>query len=153
MDDVSVAKVFISATIKVLSTMAGITPVAGMPFVKADVAALGDVSAIVGIVGAKRGSIAVTFPRSTAMAVMKGMLGDDIHDVLQDAKDAVGEVANMISGQARAMLAERGMTMQGSTPTVILGDKHSITHFTHAPVLVIPFSSQAGDMVVEFCLE
>lgn len=153
MDNIAVAKHFITATVNVLSTMAQVHPVAGKPFVKANLLGLGDVTALVGITGAKRGSIAVTFPKATAIGVVRGMLGDDIQDIINDTKDTVGEVCNMISGQARAGLAEAGISLQGSTPTLIMGDNHSITHVTTAPVVAIPFTSEAGTFIVEFCFE
>ena len=153
MDTIKVAKFFIDATANVLSTMANLQPVAGKPFVKTNMAALGDVTAIVGVNGAKKGSIALTFTKASAIAVVRGMLGDDIQDVIQDTKDAVGEVTNMISGQARAMLAEKGMSIQGSTPAIIFGDNHCVTHVTKAPVVAIPFTCEGGEFTLEFCLE
>lgn len=153
MDNIAVAKNFIAATVNVLSTMANITPVAGKPFVKTNMTGLGDVSALVGITGAKRGSIAVTFPKATAIGVVRGMLGDDIHDIINDTKDTVGEICNMISGQARAQLAESGVCLQGSTPTIIFGDNHSIGHISTAAVVAIPFTCEVGEFIVEFCFE
>lgn len=150
---IEVAKPFINATINVLSTMANITPVPGKPYVKKDSVAQGDVSAVIGITGFKNGSISVTFTKKCAIALVKGMLGDDIQDLIQDTKDAVGEVTNMISGQARAGLAEMGMVFQGSTPSVIMGDNHSISHITKSPIMAIPFSTPNGDFTVEFCFE
>lgn len=153
MDTIAVGKMFITATINVLSTMAFIHPVPGRPFVKNNMLALGDVTAIVGITGAKCGSISVTFTKASAIAVVKAMLGDDIQDIIQDTKDTVGEVTNMISGQARAMLAEAGMSLQGSTPSIIFGDNHYVAHVTSAPVVAIPFTTEAGPFTVEFCFE
>ena len=153
MDVTGIAKMFVSATINVLSTMASINPVPGKPFVKNNMIALGDVTAIVGVTGARRGSIAVTFTKTSAIAVVRAMLGDDVQDIIQDTKDTVGEVTNMISGQARAKLAEAGLTMQGSTPSIIFGDNHHITHVSSAPVIAIPFTTEAGEFTVEFCLE
>ncbi len=148
-----VAGPFIKATIVILSTMAGITATVGKPAVKKSHLAHGDVSAIVGVTGDKVGSIAVSFSKACATSIVRGMLGDDIQDLLQDVQDAVGEITNMVSGQARAGLAEMGITLQGSTPTVVLGEKHSIRHTANAPIIVIPFSTNAGDFTVEFCLQ
>ncbi|KAF5033564.1 Chemotaxis phosphatase CheX [anaerobic digester metagenome] len=150
---IEVAKPFVAATINVLSTMAGITPTAGPPYVKKNNVAKGDVSAVIGITGHKNGTISVTFTKKCAIALVKAMLGDDIQDIVQDIKDAVGEVTNMISGQARAGLAEMGMTFQGATPSVIMGDGHTISHITKAPIIAIPFGTPHGDFTVEFCFE
>ena len=150
---VEIARPFIKATLDILSTMAGITATAGTPYIKKNHVAKGDVSAIVGVTGDKAGSIAVSFSRACAIALVKGMLGDDIHDVLQDTQDAVGEVTNMVSGQARVGLREMGIALQGSTPTVIVGDGHTIRHISTSPVVAIPFNSKAGGFTVEFCFE
>lgn len=151
LEGVAVAKPFIKATLDILSTMACITATPGKPYVKKNHVAVGDVSAVVGVTGDKVGTIAVSFTKSSAIALVKGMLGDDIHDLMQDVQDAVGEVANMISGQARAALAENGMVLQGSTPTVILGDGHIISHISSNPVVAIPFATEHGEFTVEFC--
>ena len=153
LSNVEIAKPFVQATLKILDTMAGISATAGKPYIKKDHVATGDVSAIVGVTGDKTGTISVSFTRPCAIALVRGMLGDDIHDVLQDTQDAVGEVTNMVSGQARAGLQTMGITLQGSTPTVIVGDGHTIRHISHSPVVAIPFTSRAGEFTVEFCFE
>ena len=151
--NVELAKPFINATISVLSTMAQVTPVPGKPYVKKNNVAQGDVSGLVGVTGEKTGSVSISFTKVCAITIVKNMLGDDIQDLLQDVKDAVGEITNMISGQARAGLAEMGIVLQGSTPTVIMGDNHSISHVTNAPIMAIPFSTPNGDFTIEFCFE
>lgn len=151
--DVEIARPFIKATLDILNTMAGISATAGTPYVKKNSLAKGDVSAIVGVTGDKKGTIAVSFTRPCAIALVRGMLGDDIQDVLQDTQDAVGEVANMVSGQARAQLVDLGLTLQGATPTVIVGDGHTIRHISTSPVIAIPFTSSGGEFTVEFCFE
>ena len=116
-------------------------------------AALGDFSAIIGVTGPHKGSICVTFTKEGAFSVVQAMLGDGIEDLEQDAVDTVGEIANMVSGQARAILAEKGVILQGSTPTIITGEKHNIIHLSGAPVMCIPFAIPEGSFTVEFCLE
>ena len=149
----TIGKHFISATTHVLSAMANIVPHAGTPYVKETMFAKGDVSAIVGITGHARGSISVSFTKPCAIALVKGMLGDDIQDIIQDTRDAVGEITNMISGQARASLAEAGMVFQGATPTVIMGDGHTIGHVSRGPVIAIPFTTEHGEFTIEFCMD
>ena len=153
LSNVEVARPFVKATLEILETMAGISASAGKPYIKKDNVATGDVSAIVGVTGDKTGTISVSFSRACAIALVKGMLGDDIQDVLQDTQDAVGEVTNMVSGQARAGLKALGLTLQGSTPTVIVGNAHIIRHISSSPVVAIPFNSPHGEFTVEFCFE
>ena len=153
LSNVEVARPFVKATLEILETMAGISATAGKPYTKKDNIAKGDVSAIVGVTGDKTGTISVSFSQACAIALVKGMLGDDIEDIMRDTADAVGEITNMISGQSRAGLIEHGIQLQGSTPTIIFGDKHSLMHMAKVSVVAIPFSTEYGPFCLEFCLE
>jgi len=153
MSDVTLAKPFVQASIKVLSAMGGLNAVPGTPYVKKTNLAQGDVSAVVGVTGAKSGAIALSFSQACAIALVKAMLGDAIEDVLADTRDAVGEITNMISGQARANLGEMGISLQGSTPSVIFGTNHTLAFPGHATIIAIPFTTDHGDFSLEFCFE
>lgn len=151
--DVELAKPFIKAAVDVLSTMAFIQPKVGKPYVKKNNTAVGDVTGLVGLTGDKSGSVSLSFDKKCAVTIVKNMLGDEIDDIMQDVKDAVGELTNMISGQARAGLAERGLVFQGSTPSVIMGDNHTISHMAKSPIMAIPFITSSGNFTIEFCFE
>lgn len=151
--DVELAKPFIKAAVDVLSTMAFVQPKVGKPYVKKNNTAVGDVTGLVGLTGDKHGSVSMSFDKKCAVNIVKNMLGDEIDDIMQDVKDAVGELTNMISGQARAGLAERGLVFEGSTPSVIMGDSHTISHVAKTPIMAIPFSTDHGGFTIEFCFE
>jgi chemotaxis protein CheX len=151
--DPSLAKPFIKATKDVLAAMAALEVSAGTPYIKKDRMARGDVSAVIGITGDKQGTFSISFDRKTAVHIVKQMLGDAIEDILQDVQDAMGEITNMISGQARVGLVDMGLKLQGSTPSVIMGDGHTIAHMTSAVAIAIPFSCEAGTFTLEFCFD
>ena len=153
MSDVALAKPFVQATINVLSSMTGLSPVPGKPYVKKTDKAQGDVSAIVGITGCKSGAVALSFSQSCAIALVKGMLGDAIEDIIADTRDAVGEITNMISGQARATLSEMGLPLQGSTPSIVFGANHSLSFPGQVPTVAIPFETDYGAFTLEFCFQ
>lgn len=153
MSDVALAKPFVQATINVLSSMTGMSPVPGKPYIKKTDKAQGDVSAIVGITGCKSGAVALSFSQSCAIALVKGMLGDAIEDIIADTRDAVGEITNMISGQARATLSEMGLPLQGSTPSIIFGANHSLTFPGQVTTVAIPFETDYGTFTLEFCFQ
>ncbi|GAB6888613.1 chemotaxis protein CheX [Desulfothermus okinawensis JCM 13304] len=152
--DIKLAKPFIEATVNVLSTMAMINPKAEKPYIKDNNRAFGDVSGIVGFTaqGGKKGVMSVSFSKKCAVQIVKNLLGDDIENIVEDVQDAVGEITNMISGQARAKLADMGIAMEGATPTVIMGENHTITHITKNKIMAVPFTTEHGDFVVEFSM-
>jgi len=153
MDSIVVAKCFIKAAINIMNTMAKITPTAGKPFVKKDTMPLGDVTAIVIVEGFKNGSIAISFPRKTAVFLTKAMLGEHVMEITDlEIKDIVGEICNMLSGQARAILSQEGFVMQGGIPIVVMGEDYQVFHSIEAPVVAIPFKLGEVDFcAIEFC--
>jgi chemotaxis protein CheX len=153
MNNAELAKPFVQATIYVISSLTGIVPKAGTPYVNKNRYTTGDISAVVGVTGDRAGNISLCFSKKCAVAIVKAMLGDDIEDILRDTKDTVGEITNMVSGHARANLTELGLTLNGSTPSIIMGDNHTIVHASPEPTIAIPFSTEHGDFVVEFSFE
>ncbi|MGD9125549.1 MAG: chemotaxis protein CheX, partial [Desulfarculaceae bacterium] len=82
---------------------------------------------------------------------VSNMFGETISALNEEVKDAVGEITNMISGDARRELAENGITLTGAIPSVISGHDHSIKHLGKGPAIAIPFSTKAGNFIVEVC--
>ena len=151
--DVRLINPFINATINVLETMAFIRVDAGTPYLKKDNTATGDVSGVIGLTGVANGTIAVTFEEECILAVVSGMFGEEVHGIDSEIADAVGELTNMISGQARRELEEAGRRFRAAIPSVVTGKNHSIIHYTDGPKIAIPFSTEKGDFAIEVCFE
>ena len=81
------------------------------------------------------------------------MFGEQINEINDEIKDAVGELTNMISGQARRELEEIGKVFQGTIPTVIIGKDHEIQSLTKGPKIAIPFKTDFGNFTIEVALE
>ncbi|EPR35690.1 putative chemotaxis phosphatase, CheX [Alkalidesulfovibrio alkalitolerans DSM 16529] len=143
---------FLNAVVNVLSTMAQIEPRPGKPYINVKGVATGDVTGIIGISGYSRGTISLTLSKGAILAIVNNMLAETYTEINEDIADGVGELTNMISGQARAKLSEQGMSFQASTPSVVVGAGHKVTHLTGSPILAIPFETDHGPFVVEVCL-
>ena len=144
---------FINATLNVLETMASTKAEAGKPYLKKDHVASGDVSGIIGLTGKVSGTISVSFTAKSILAIVSSMLGEEMKELNEEIKDAVGEITNMISGQARQELEQLGRSLQAAIPTVIMGKNHSITHVTTFPIIAVPFSTANGGFTIEVCFE
>jgi chemotaxis protein CheX len=81
------------------------------------------------------------------------MLGEEMKDMNEEINDAVGEITNMISGQARQKLADLGRALKAAIPTVITGKNHTIKHMTTYPIIAIPFNTDNGEFTIEVCFE
>ena len=143
---------FVKGAIHVLKTMAFTEAKAGKPYLKADQAANGDVSGIIGMTGESEGSMSISFSESSICAIVSSMFGETFDKINEDVKDAVGELTNMICGDARRELEEKGFMVKGAIPTVITGYNHSVKHISSIPVVAIPFTISAGNFVLEISL-
>ncbi len=151
--DAKLINPFINATLNVISTMAFVECKAGKPYLKKEDVAKGDVSGVIGLTGVANGTIAVTFDKSSILKIVSNMFGEEITELNSEIADAVGELTNMISGQARRELEEMGKVFEAAIPTVITGTNHTITHYTDGPKIAIPFSTGDGNFTIEVCLE
>jgi len=151
--DVKLVNPFINATINVLETMAFMTVDAGTPYLKKDDVAIGDVSGILGLTGVANGTIAVTFEEKCILAIVSNMFGETMSELNSEIADAVGELTNMISGQARRELGEMGRVLKAAIPSVVTGRGHNIIHFTNGPKIAIPFETNNGKFTIEVCFE
>ncbi len=151
--DAELINPFINSTINVLETMAFMKCKAGKPYLKKDDVAQGDVSGVMGITGDANGTIAVTFDESSILKIVSNMFGEDMKELNHEVADAVGELTNMISGQARRELEEKGKVFEAAIPSVITGKNHQITHYTDGPKIAIPFITDDGSFTIEVCLE
>ncbi len=149
--DVRLVNPFINATINVLETMAFITVEPGKPYLKKESVAVGDVTGVMGLTGIANGTIAVTFEEECILTVVSNMFGATMKELNSEIADAVGELTNMISGQARKELGEMGKVFKAAIPSVITGRNHSVIHYTEGPKIAIPFDTENGAFTIEVC--
>ncbi|MGA3115128.1 MAG: chemotaxis protein CheX [Syntrophobacteraceae bacterium] len=147
--DVKMINPFLAAAMHVLKTMAQIDAKPGRPFLKKDDLAIGDVSAIIGITGAAQGSMALVFTEQCIMDIASNLLGMPFTELNHEVRDAVGELTNMICGDARRRLAEDGIVLQAGIPTIVGGKSHTIVHIANGPHLAVPFETPKGSFMVE----
>ncbi len=140
---------FLNATLNVIKTMAMLDPVAGKPFLKKDKVATGDISGVIGLTGHKKGAIVISFSTSAICQIVSGMLGEKYTEINDDITDAVGELTNMISGDARRSLQEQGIIFEAGIPNIVSGVGHQIESMTKGPVVAIPFELNGAKFVVE----
>jgi len=151
--DVKFINPFLYGTNEVMEKMAFISPVAGKPFAKISDTACGDISGIIGMTGDATGSLALSFSESCIIGICEKMLGEQYTEINRSVLDTVGELTNMISGASRKLMEKDDLKVIAAIPTIVYGRAHTIHHVVKGPSIVIPFSTEFGDFVIDVCLK
>jgi len=144
--DVKYINPFMSSIRNVFQTMLSLDVTFGKPGIKTDAHASHDVSGVIGLSGDVDG-VVVSGPRLSAVRIASTFAGVNLSEVDDDFPDAIGGLANMISGNAKKDLG--GLKVFISPPSVVVGASHQIKSTKIIPRLVIPRSTLAGSFVVE----
>lgn len=152
--DVNFVNPFLDATMHVLKTQSSTEAIPGQIFKKEPQEKFpGDISGVIGLVSdVFTGSVVISFPKETFLGIMSRMLGEEFTEITQDIEDGAGELTNIIFGQAKITLNERGYGINTAIPSVITGKNHSISQVSKGPRLVIPFETDVGAFFVEICI-
>ena len=137
---------FVNSVRAVFSTMVGVATTVGRPQLKSQPAPSYDVSSIIGFSGEVTGSVVVSFQKEAALKLASAFAGCEIKENTPDFADAIGELANMIAGNAKKDL---GAVASISVPNVIIGPGHTVARLSGVPCLVIPCQTPVGDFAVE----
>lgn len=145
---------FIAGLLNVLETMAQTTLSPGKPKRKNSDVASGDVSGLIGMVGPNiKGSMSITFEEKLILNIMLKMVGEAPETIDAEVADLVGEVTNMICGNAKRDLADKGFEFGMATPVVVSGKQHSISHQVDGPKIILPFNHELGKAYLEICFD
>ncbi|MGB0835188.1 MAG: chemotaxis protein CheX [Psychrobium sp.] len=145
---------FLDSLLNVLKTMASTDLKPGKPALKKNAIAHGDVSGLIGMVGpTTKGSLSISFEESLALKVMHRMLGEAPDTINEEVTDMVGEITNMVTGGAKNLLGEKGYEFDMATPIIVSGKNHAITHLCDGTKIMIPFTSEDGNAVIEICFD
>jgi len=145
---------FVEAAMKVVNQITGIEVRRGHLSYKPKVEPSFGVSIIIGIYGFLAGQIVYS---------LDGKLADKLVDKLLDGKspqqkkimflDSLGEVANMITGNATALLNQGSSSVLNiTTPAVAAGDNLSV-HLVPKPALVLGLITVYGPIEVSIAVE
>ena len=145
---------FLDATLRVLEVQASVEARPGkIALKKSDKDFPADISGIIGIVSDNfKGSVVISFPEKTFLKVISKMLGEEYTSITKDIIDGASEITNMIFGQAKIVLNEKGYGIKTALPSVVHGKNHILSSQTSGPIVVIPFESDVGNFHVEICL-
>ncbi len=138
---------FLASTISVFDTMLNCKLERGVPYLKDGTQPQHEVSGVIGLSGKAQGTVVLGLSRETALSATEALLQERPPAINGDVTDAIGELVNIIAGNAKAKLEHLEMSV--SLPTVITGKNHCVEFPTKVTPICIPFTAAWGDVTVE----
>ncbi|MEK6799811.1 MAG: chemotaxis protein CheX [Planctomycetota bacterium] len=145
--DVRYINPFIHSIRNTFQTMCGFATNVEKPQLKHGNDPASDVSGVIGFSGDAAGSVVLHFSFEVASKVASAFAKITIDPQHPDFADALGELANMVAGGAKAQF--EGLRISISLPNVIVGKNHSVSCSKTTPRIVIPCNTECGTFYVE----
>jgi len=144
---------FIEATCNVFEDFFGLTPELKTPYLLDKKEAYRwDLSAVIGIGGDSKGVVVISFSETIAMELTSLLSDLKAPPTTEDMIDTLGEVVNIIAGNAKKGLEEYRLVI--SLPSIIRGTDHAISWpGKHTAIVGIPFKLPIGDFLLAVGLE
>lgn len=103
----------------------------------------GEISSVVDIKSRSfQGYLAISFDKASYLEVCSSMLMEEQTELTPDNQDAVGEINNIIFGNAKAEITSFGIEL--TVPKVLIGANQQISCPVGAAAMSIPFSTGKG---------
>ena len=144
---------FVEAGIKVIKELSGVTFRRGHLTFRRNTSPSYDVSIVLGVYGYLSGQVVYSMGQDVAERLVCKMLGD-LNESQVEALfgDTLGELANMITGAATAILNDRDdLALMVTTPAIIRGNAMNVS-FVTSPTIVLGLYSQWGPIEINIAL-
>lgn len=142
--DVRVINAIITSTTKVLQQFGCSTVTMGQALPHSpDAPLIGDISSVVDIQSQSfHGYLCISFEKASFLEVVSLMLMEEQTELTQDNQDAVGEINNIIFGNAKPEITSYGIQM--TVPRVLSGQQRIVPAPAGSAGMLIPFSTEKG---------
>lgn len=144
--DVEIARVFATAAIRAVKQQCSAKITVAMPsYRKAGFPATVDVASFIELDTARfKGSMALCYPRQTFLWIVRSMTGETHELINRSVRDGAAELLNIIYGEVKSVLNEKGYSLPMAIPQVHLADAALERLLDHDPAILIPFETQFG---------
>jgi chemotaxis protein CheX len=143
-------QVFTQAMQNVLSSMAGIQIKPYKPGSDENISTF--VTGTMGLTGTVTASVSISFSKQAVDAIHQAIFSDEKEVSFSSIGDLVGEVSNMVWGYARKLFSDKGLAVDASIPTVVLGDRQHLHSASGSVSKVIPFDFDGKKLFIEITM-
>ena len=144
---------FIEATINTFQTMVNVVPTRDKVFLKGEGEEVYGVSGIIGLGGEATGAVVLNFPEAVAIAAVSRFVGEEVSTITSNVVDGVGELTNIIAGDAKNRLLQKGYKFEIGLPKMVTGRNYITAQNKSVPCIVISFTSDLGKFCIEVSLK
>ena len=148
--DVEYINPFVIAVQNIFETMIERSCRLGKPTLKRGTVPSYEVSGVIGLSGSVSGCVVINLSREIALQLASAMLGEEFTELDEDCVDAIGEIANMIAGNAKTDFPVDDTSI--SVPSVVIG-KHKMNYPSGVPIVSIPCETSGGELVIDIALK
>ena len=149
--DVELVAPFIKATHKTLDTMCATKITRKSVAVKKGYKMSGDISALIGMSGTISGTCAISLPEDLAVQLIESLVCEKVQGVNDMVvHDGVGELVNMIAGDAKASLSSTKYKFDITLPTIITGQGFEVYNRSGTRCVSVVFEAAGAQ---EFMLD
>lgn len=110
------------------------------------------INASIGVTGDLEGFVYFSMAEETALEVVKQMSGMEIEEFNDLASSAIGELANIITGNSITNLNDQGFQCDITPPSITIGDNLEISTGP-GKFLSIPLHTEIGKFTINVSLE
>ncbi len=109
-----------------------------------------EITGVIGLTGRAEGKVALSLSRDVAIQATRVMLQEEQDDINDDVADAVGELANMVAGAAKAQLEK--FELRITLPEVFVGKSKVLDFPADSTPICIGFRSDWGQLTVQVAM-
>jgi chemotaxis protein CheX len=145
---------FIEAGINVIKELTNIEVRRGHLTYRVTPAPAYEVSIIIGVFGFVTGQVVYSMKKEVAARLVQRILGDvSAKEMRELFVDTLGEVANMITGNATSLLNKRqDHSLTITTPAIVTGSQVSV-RLVPTPTVALGMYTPYGPIEINLCLE
>ncbi len=144
---------FVDAASHTFETMCGVEAKRDKIYLKGQGDDITGVSGVIGMGGVASGAVVLNLSVETALQAVGKFVGEEYTEVNGDIIDGVGELINIVAGDAKNRLVKNGYAFDIGLPKIIVGDNYFTSQSSTVPCVVILFSSEIGPFSVEVSLK
>ncbi|MDI9482865.1 MAG: chemotaxis protein CheX [Bacillota bacterium] len=145
---------FIEASQQVIQMMTGIKPTLGKVHLKNSPYPSDSVAVIVGLTGKLRGQVIISLNIETAMSIASIMMGGMPIEKFDDMpKSAISELGNMIMGNTATILFTKGIGIEITPPSLLMGEKITVSQSSMKTICVPLNLGNDGKVTIDISLE